>query len=467
MENTKISLIEAILTHSSEYSEADLIEKSSAQLKKIELAILSYRKSSRFRIALFCPTSAFEGNFGNIPEELERLNVEVHWLYGHYQAFQQSKRINKWLIIDDMSQQIFGIDAVITTSMVDCLPKSCLHILHDHLSFAHFDMELKVQDLLQNPCNLEQEQNWKNKKYGSKEQIFTEVSAFIAFLPFYDLILTSSNPITDLTKSALEITGYECTLEANPTIRLERTKVVEMPGISEFVDISSYRDVVNIYQSGYCKLDKAVNKYRSTPREKVIVYAPTPVDVSGNKESHLWELALTSSNFGGGMLPGLCEDFPDFEIVYKPFKDEPTEVVYKIADSLSGFHNFRVDYSGSNYWELYSRASVLISDFSSTAYSFAIGLVRPVIFFSPNEDQLPDKILKMNYCRHRSEIGSIARTAEEVSVKISEILENYDEYVAGVRNFLNSSVGPVGNASESAARQIFDFLNCKTEGLKR
>ena len=44
--------------------------------------------------------------------------------------------------------------------------------------------------------------------YKSKNEFFEKYSAFIAFTPFYDLILTSSNSINSLTCNSLLLSGY-------------------------------------------------------------------------------------------------------------------------------------------------------------------------------------------------------------------------------------------------------------------
>ena len=73
--------------------------------------------------------------------------------------------------------------------------------------------------------------------------------------------------------------------------------------------------------------------------------------------------------------------FSDMKIVFKPYRDENPEIVTRIYTECQHLSNFSMDESGSDYWELYSRAKLLVSDFSSTAYTFALGMGRPVVFF--------------------------------------------------------------------------------------
>ena len=89
--------------------------------------------------------SAFAANFGLIPYYLERNYCEVIWLYGMFQQRFLNSKKNKYLIINDMISQIYGIDAIITASVMDCIPKGIKKILVDHISFAPFDLENKDQ----------------------------------------------------------------------------------------------------------------------------------------------------------------------------------------------------------------------------------------------------------------------------------------------------------------------------------
>jgi hypothetical protein len=348
-----------------------------------------------------------------------------------------------------MARRIRGIDAIVTASVMDCLPDGPLHVLHDHLSFAHFDLEGHIDRLLRAPTT-------DSRSFSSLRELFNELSAFVAFLPFYDLILTPSQAVTELTHKALRFAGYD---DGQPPLYGTPENKLALETISHLVDVTRYRKDVTIFQSGYCKLDAPIRQFGHTPAEKLIVFAPTPNDTTGNKESPLWNSALAVNRHGVELLRCLCEHFPEYKIVFKPYKDELPEIVNNIREKLADCVNFDIDECGSKYWDLYSRTKILISDFSSTAYTFALGIGRPVIFFSPNEDALPDEVRDNTYCRSRREIGVVARTTDEVVASISLVLSEYDKFLVRVLDFQKRNFVQPGGASAAAAESIVGAIS--------
>ena len=160
---------------------------------------------------------------------------------------------------------------------------------------------------------------------------------------------------------------------------------LNLKSASRFVDFSKYKNrdflkllrpvIQNLINPGKCtqiahgKLTDLCSDANRRPRKQRL--------------TRLWKNAITIRNFGLQILSELCESFPDKQIVFKPYKDEAHELVSQIDDKCQKFSNYCFDHSGSDYWELYSRAELLISDFSSTAYSFALGMQKACDFFQP------------------------------------------------------------------------------------
>jgi len=445
-----IELLKEILIHRAGKNWLDRISSMQIEeLEDLELLCISKRNGYLKRVAFFCPTPGLDGNFGELPFHLEAKGCEVLWLYGGVEAYLNSDNSNKWLVIRNMAEKLKGIDAIITANVMDCLPKNVLRILHDHLSFAHFDTENTLYRLINTPI-------LHNKKYLSKHEIFHEFSAFLVFLPFYDLILTSSLPITRMTVEALKFSGFtDNTYSSKNEIR----NTLPFSSFSHLVDIQDYRNNIYIKQTGYCKLDIPINKYNNQLPEKIIVFAPTPNDKSGNKGSELWLNAMTVNDYAVDLLKLLCSELQDYKIVFKPYLDELDHVISNIQDELSCYNNFEIDFCGSNYWELYSRAQVLISDFSSTAYSFALGVGKPVVFFSPNENQLSDELKNNSYCSYRESIGLVALDIEDVLISVKKIILDYSFFTANSSAFQIQNLKNPGKSGYIAAQTIFSALN--------
>lgn len=414
---------------------------------------LAKRRNKKKRVCFFCPQAEFEGNFGLTPYYLDKNSVEVIWLYGDGESFLASTNKNKFLIINEMISKVKGVDAIVSGSVMDCLPKNIKKILIDHISFAPLDLENHIKLI----------ENGKKKlpnKYEKLSNIFETYTAFIAFTPFYNLILASNESTFELTCKALTLSGYKSIKKVYSNKRLNKNS------IKKFVDLKKYTKKIKVSKVGYPKLDIIQKRNKDIYPDNIIVYAPTPNDISGNKKNKLWQSAITINDYGSSLIETLCRNFPDYRIIFKPYKLELKEIVNKIFEKNKKFNNFNLDKSGSSYWDLYSKTKILISDSSSTAYTFSLGTKRPVIFFSPKESALDTDILEGTYMSNRKNIGMIANSLNEVVEAIKNINKNYSKYIEKVEFFSNNNFVNPSLSSEYAAREIIDLLNNKTNSFK-
>ena len=98
-----------------------------------------------------------------------------------------------------------------------------------------------------------------------------------------------------------------------------------------------------------------------------------------------------------------------------------TNRVEKILNRFKKNENFLYDNSIS-YIDSYSRAKLLITDFSGTAYTFAYSTLRPVVFFSKNEKSFKkNKISKLFYFKDRNTVGLISKNINELLDSIKKI----------------------------------------------
>ena len=425
------------------------------------LKIIATRKTSKPRVAFFAPEDGFLGNFGQIPEILRSRDFEVIWLLGQAHHFLNNLHDDKFLVVDNMIEYISNIDLVVTATVMDCLPKNCKSAVIDHISFAPLEVEALVNSIHSGKRNMP-------LKYDSREEFFEQYTAYIGFLPFHDLILTPSNVVHDLANKVMEFVGYK---DKGPSDKPEKffenaAGNLNISAVAEFLNINDYKDTVKVVKVGYPKLDMPVKKYGNTKPENMIIYAPTPNDNTGNKQSTIWSNAITINDHGSEVVQTLCLSFPEMEIVFKPYRDENPEIVTRICTECQHLSNFSMDESGSDYWEVYSRAKLLVSDFSSTAYTFALGMGRPVVFFSPNENVLAKEVVHGSYCASRELVGSVATTVEELKEVTLEILTNYNSHCEKAIRFGNHGFVDRGTASQHAADAIIGlFESTKNFGV--
>jgi hypothetical protein len=400
-------------------------------------------------VAFFSPTKAFASNFGGVAEELEKRGCQVLYFYGYVGALQGRQAENEFIIFDDMLHRVRGIDAFVTASIMDALPDTSQKILIDHLSFAKFDVDHYI-DVLRNGDIADDSLN-------SRETVFGAFSAYLAFLPLVDLHIAPTNFIADNIDNILHALGYHEPGEKTGT----RAKNADF--IWRSLEGKPVSPVSTVVVGGYPKLDAVVERAADVEAENLIVYAPTPNDKSGNKSGDEWADFISVNEHGAALVVRLCEAFPDHKIVFKPHVDDFEEVIERVTEAGSAYDNFELSMTGSDYWDLYIRAKLLISDFSSTAYTFAFGTGHPVVFFSPNEHLLGDRLENNIYCRHRGEIGDIACDLDALTEAVGRIIDDHEGYCDRVRRFRETHFTHVGNAS----RYIADEIEAVIEGETR
>ena len=102
------------------------------------------------------------------------------------------------------------------------------------------------------------------------------------------------------------------------------------------------------------------------------------------------------------------------KIIFRPHPLDLTKkgninYVANIVNKFKDCKNFSVDLS-SSYLKSYSKAKLLVTDFSGTAYTFAFSTLRPVIFCSKNEAKLKKtEYNNLLYFRERQQIGYVSK----------------------------------------------------------
>ena len=103
----------------------------------------------------------------------------------------------------------------------------------------------------------------------------------------------------------------------------------------------------------------------------------------------------------------------NYTITYRPHPSNAKEKkVLTLAKKFRNTKNFILD-TTSNYFNSYSSSSLMITDISGTAYTYAFLTKNPVFFYSPNE-----KIIKktyynnLSYFKDRHKIGKVFLNTE-------------------------------------------------------
>jgi hypothetical protein len=96
-------------------------------------------------------------------------------------------------------------------------------------------------------------------------------------------------------------------------------------------------------------------------------------------------------------------------VIYRPHPSNINDKkIIKIVKKFDGNQFFNLDHS-VNYIDSYYSSSLMITDMSGTAYTYAMLTGNPVIFLSVNEDYLYKlKYNLLNYFKDRTKVGLVA-----------------------------------------------------------
>ena len=373
---------------------------SADQIRQIEIIRRSV-PADKPLIAFFCPTKSFRNQFGEVPELLKSAGHSVIKLYGEpaNDAFESSPE--SFPVWGAMVGQMDFVDLIFVPTIMDCLPPRAKKILFHHISFAETEFE----------------QSWDDSKKAahdlSYEGLLAKHKHLHAFLPLYDYIAVSSSHIKQHMEGILDFYGRGPAKNETP----------ETDACAKLLDgLAGHRlaKTQTIIPAGYPPIDCAARTLPAihTP-EKIITYAPTPL---AGKPS--WEPFASARSHGPEIIKALLSGFPDYQIVFKPYPNDEPELIKAIVSAGKDHPRFLYVTKGGNHRELYDKTALMVSDFSSTAYTFALSRRQPVVFFSPNESQLPEAARNSAYCIHRNSVGEIAETLEELVSAGRRLLTN-------------------------------------------
>ena len=98
----------------------------------------------------------------------------------------------------------------------------------------------------------------------------------------------------------------------------------------------------------------------------------------------------------------------EYTVTYRPHPSNvKVKKVLNLVKKFESVKNFEFDIS-SNYFKSYSKSSLMITDISGTAYTYAFLTKNPVFFYSPNEKKIQNSFYRnLNFFKDRSKIGKI------------------------------------------------------------
>lgn len=119
----------------------------------------------------------------------------------------------------------------------------------------------------------------------------------------------------------------------------------------------------------------------------------------------------------------------DCELILRPHpSNREDNIIQKLNYKFNKNKNFKIDNS-DDYSKIYSSSSILITDYSGTAYTYALFTLNPVIFFIKNKDYIFNSKYKgLNYFKDMKLVGSYSFNSNNLINKINQVIKNKNKY---------------------------------------
>ena len=201
--------------------------------------------------------------------------------------------------------------------------------------------------------------------------------------------------------------------------------------INQYHNVNSNKNKMSLINTGYLKLDHVYKnlKENNLPEESILL-APT-------LSSMLTDYNL--DKFVDSIIEEILKNHK-FKLIYRPhpgdlINKEKKIVIKNVYEKYKGQSNFSLD-DNTSYLESYKKSKILVTDFSGTAYTYAFSKLRPVIFFSKNEEKLKKSELnELFYFKDRGTVGKIIQDIDKLNKEINSI-DNLINYYSTEINLL-------------------------------
>jgi len=257
-------------------------------------------------------------------------------------------------------------------------------------------------------------------KIASQEAMITNNSKLIITSQFFNVSPSTSNKLTFLHAIYDSMMFRESIFDEIDSAMNHFIAIPSKACMTYFKNklmSKNLRNKVTLIPFGYPKLDQNIAEYKklknSPEQKKLVIYAPTQ-SLTPNSDApegfslfHAYDYLLE-----------LLHIFPTYRIVLQPHPEDlillseggensASKALAQLV-KLSQTHE-RVMLADPNLsqLELFAQSQFLISDTSSTAYTYAFTTLKPVIFLSPSEHLILKNWSHLSFIKDREKVGYI------------------------------------------------------------
>lgn len=346
-------------------------------------------------VAVYFPDSAYRGQTGGILNKLKAANHNTAVFVGSICHDEHEKAKNVYYGGHGIIEHMDFVDLFICATYAHDLPKNSKKVY-----FVH--------DIHDSPVS----------KEGDVLKMILE----------YDYHFTPSTAVLDRIKKQIGQAKAEGFLKEEKEIGL-------IPG-------------------GYIKLDQNLKLFKKHKKEaKVIIHAPTVVD------SDIEDYACLPRH-SEKIVGALLENFPGYKIIFRPHPHTVnTLVVSRIVKKFKNNPRFIFDNDPSFYMGNYAKSALMVTDFSGTAFTYAFTTLRPVVFFSHNEQNFQKNFGDFKFVQDREKVGRVANNIDELIANTKSALKGKNEFQSRTRKYRDSVIFNLGHAEKYFVENVDCILN--------
>ena len=225
----------------------------------------------------------------------------------------------------------------------------------------------------------------------------------------------------------------------------------------QYSKMKDNKEKISLVNTGYLKLDHVYKKLTNNKKpEDTILLAPTLSSM------------LTHLNLDEFLEPIIDELLKntEFKLIYRPHPGDKNDskkklMIQNIVEKNRNNERFLLD-DNTSYIESYLRSKILITDFSGTAYTYAFSKIKPVIFFSKNENKLVESDLnKLFFFKDRINIGTIVQNIDNLNEEIYSINKQIDYFSNKIKLLRSNRIKYFNKSMEQNLLILKKILNVK------
>ena len=220
----------------------------------------------------------------------------------------------------------------------------------------------------------------------------------------------------------------------------------------------------HLIPTGYISLDKSIKEHKTdkTPKD-AILYSPGAIP----KENFCDNKFASFPYHSNDIIQPLLDNFPNHKIIFRPHPASSTHPEFKdklkeIINRFISHNNFEYD-AAPTHTKSFSRACFVISDSSTSAFTFSFSTLRPVIFYQAQGTSSHHYLFGEKYESPRSYIGVIVSNIDQLLHHSNKFLATPHIFSKEILDFRNKYYFNVGNVENKCIEYIKSILSDKHE----